>query len=133
MCLGVLAVRRSDARCFPAGERAFCELPDGRPIEARFRAIPPGRAGKTRSSTAVLDGPGSLQPGLPVRVRLLPSRGEVSDAIVISEDALQTLEGRDVVFVRTKQGFRLRNVTVGRRSAGRVEIVSGLKIGRAHV
>ncbi|SNS97011.1 efflux RND transporter periplasmic adaptor subunit [Sphingopyxis indica] len=123
------AVGPTDAERLAPGDRAIVELPDGRTIEARVRAITPGLAGETRSATAVLDVPGSLQPGLPVRVRLLPSRGEVSDAIVISEDALQTLEGRDVVFVRTKQGFRLRNVTVGRRSAGRVEIVSGLKPG----
>src|SRR3546814_16937334 len=64
------------------------------------------------------------------RVRLLPSRGEVSDAIVISEDALQSLEGRDVVFVRTNQGFRAQKVTIGRRSAGRVEVLSGLKPGQ---
>src|SRR3546814_12811259 len=60
----------------------------------------------------------------------LPSRGEVSDAIVISEDALQSLEGRDVVFVRTNQGFRAQKVTIGRRSAGRVEVLSGLKPGQ---
>src|SRR3546814_20889169 len=78
---------------------------------------------------SVLDVPGSLQPGLAVRVRLLPSRGEASNAIVIPDEALQTLEGRDVVLVRTKQGFRARTVTLGQRSAGRVEISSGLKPG----
>src|SRR3546814_14405441 len=62
-------------------------------------------------------------------VRLLPSRGEASNAIVIPDEALQTLEGRDVVLVRTKQGFRARNVTLGQRTAGRVEISSGLKPG----
>src|SRR3546814_20972821 len=62
-------------------------------------------------------------------VRLLPSRGEASNAIVIPDEALQTLEGRDVVLVRTKHGFRARNVTIGQRSAGRVEISSGLKPG----
>lgn len=124
------AVGPTDAERLAPGDRAIVELPDGRTIEARVRAITPGLAGETRSATAVLDVPGSLQPGLPVRVRLLPSRGEVSDAIVISEDALQSLEGRDVVFVRTKEGFRAQKVTIGQRSAGRVEIVSGLKSGQ---
>src|SRR3546814_1101337 len=50
--------------------------------------------------------------------------------IVITYEALQTLEGRDVVFVRTKEGFRAQSVTVGQRSAGRVEILSGLKPGQ---
>ncbi|BBC71646.1 metal transporter [Altererythrobacter sp. B11] len=124
------AVGPTDAQRLVRGDRAVVELPDGRTIEARVRAITPGLAGETRSATAVLDVPGSLQPGLPVRVRLLPSRGEVSDAIVIPEEALQTLEGRDVVFVRTEDGFRANNVTVARRSAGRVEIASGLKTGQ---
>ena len=124
------AVGPIDAQRLAPGDRAIIELPDGRTIDARVRAVTPGLGGETRSATAVLDVTGSLQPGLAVRVRLLPSRGEVSDAIVISEDALQSLEGRDVVFVRTNQGFRTQNVTIGQRSAGRVEIVSGLKPGQ---
>ena len=124
------AVGPIDAQRLAPGDRAIIELPDGRTIDARVRAVTPGLGGETRSATAVLDVAGSLQPGLAVRVRLLPSRGEVSDAIVISEDALQSLEGRDVVFVRTNQGFRAQKVTIGRRSAGRVEVLSGLKPGQ---
>lgn len=124
------AVGSVDAQRLVQGDRAIVELPDGRTIEARVRAVTSGLTGETRSATAVLDVPGSLQPGLPVRVRLLPSRGEVSDAIVIPEEALQSLEGRDVVFLRTQRGFRASKVTVGRRSAGRVEITSGLKPGQ---
>jgi membrane fusion protein, heavy metal efflux system len=123
------AVGPIDAQRLAPGDRAIVELPDGRTLDARVRAVTPGLGGETRSATAVLDVQASLQPGLAVRVRLLPSRGEVSDAIVISEDALQSLEGRDIVFVRTNQGFRAQKVTIGRRSAGRVEIISGLKAG----
>ena len=63
-------------------------------------------------------------------MRLLPSRGDVSTSIVVPEDAVQTVDGRDAVFVRTQQGFRARFVTLGQRSAGRVEIVSGLTAGQ---
>ncbi|MCF8707715.1 efflux RND transporter periplasmic adaptor subunit [Rhizorhapis sp. SPR117] len=124
------AVGPTDAQRLAPGDQAIVELPDGRTIEARVRAITPGLAGDTRSATAVLDVSGSLQPGLAVRVRLLPSGGGAPGAIVIAEDALQSLEGRDVVFVRTKEGFRAQKVTIGQRSAGRVEIVSGLKSGQ---
>lgn len=123
------AVGPTDAQRLAPGDRAIVELSDGRTIEARVRAITPGLAGDTRSATAVLDVSGSLQPGLAVRVRLLPSGGDASDGIVIAEDALQSLEGRDIVFVRTGQGFRAQKVTIGQRSAGRVEITSGLKPG----
>lgn len=123
------AVGPTDAQRLSAGDRAIIELPDGRTMEARVRAVTPGLATETRSATAVLDVSGTLQPGLAVRVRLLPSRGDTSNAIVVPEDALQSLEGRDVVFVRTAKGFRAQTVTIGQRSNGRVEILRGLSGG----
>ncbi|KMS53674.1 metal transporter [Sphingobium baderi LL03] len=126
------AVGPTDAQRLTPGDRAIIELPDGRTAEARVRAVTPGLANDTRSATAVLDVSGSLQPGLAVRVRLLPSRGSTSNAIVVPEDAVQTLEGRDIVFVRTAKGFRAQTVTIGQRSNGRVEILKGL-VGGAQV
>ena len=73
---------------------------------------------------------GRLQPGLALRVRLFPSRGGVSAAIVVPEEAVQSLNGRDMVFVRTPKGFKATPVTTGQRSAGRIEIVSGLGAGQ---
>ena len=123
------AVGPGDAQRLSPGDRAIIELADGRTIDARVRAVTPGLASETRSATAVLDVPGALQPGLAVRVRLLPSRGDTSNAIVVPEDAVQSLEGRDVVFVRTAKGFRAQTVTIGQRSNGRVEILKGLPDG----
>lgn len=123
------AVGPTDAQRLAPGDRAIIELPDGRTIDARVRAVTPGLGSETRSATAVLDVAGSLQPGLAVRVRLLPSRGDTSDAIVVPEDAVQTLEGRDIVFVRTAKGFRAQTITIGQRSNGRVEILKGLSPG----
>jgi cobalt-zinc-cadmium efflux system membrane fusion protein len=123
------AVGPADAQRLSPGDRAIVELPDGRTLEGRVRAVTPGLSGETRSATAVLDVPGALQPGLALRVRLLPSRGDLSNAIAVPDDAVQSLEGRDVVFVRTAKGFRAQNVTIGQRSNGRVEIVKGLAPG----
>jgi len=123
------AVGPADAQRLSPGDRAIVELPDGRTVEGRVRAVTPGLNNETRSATAVLDVPGSLQPGLAVRVRLLPSRGDISNSIVVPDDAVQSFEGRDVVFVRTAKGFRAQSVTIGQRSNGRVEIVKGLSPG----
>ena len=124
------AVGPTDAQRLTSGDRAIIELPDGRTVEGRVRAVTPGLANDTRSATAVLDVSGSLQPGLAVRVRLLPGGGgTTSNAIVVPEDAVQTLEGRDIVFVRTAQGFKAQSITIGQRSNGRVEIVKGLAAG----
>ena len=123
------AVGPADAQRLSPGDRAIIELQDGQTVKAQVRAVTPGLANDTRSATAVLDVSGTLQPGLAVRVRLLPSRGSTSSAIVVPEDAVQTLEGRDIVFVRTAKGFRAQPITIGQRSNSRVEILKGLPAG----
>lgn len=125
------AVGPADAQRLAPGDRAVIELPDGSTTSARVRAVTPTLSGETRAATAVLDVIGGrLQPGLAVRVRLFPSRGGTSTAIVVPEEAVQSLNARDVVFVRTSKGFKATPVTTGQRSAGRIEIVSGLSAGQ---
>jgi len=125
------AVGASDATRLTPGDKAIIELPDGQTVEARVRAVTPTLSGETRAATAVLDVTNSLlQPGLAVRVRMMPSRGATSSAIVVPEEAVQSVGGRDVVFVRTANGFKAMPVTTGQRSAGRIEIASGLPVGR---
>ena len=125
------AVGAADASRIQSGDRAVVELPDGRTVDARVRAVTPTLSGETRAATAVLDVTGGeLQPGLAVRVRIMPRRGGGSTAIVVPEEAVQSLNARDVVFVRTSRGFKATPVTTGQRSAGRIEIVSGLAAGQ---
>lgn len=125
------SVGPADMARFRAGDRATIDLPDGSTAEGRVRSVTPTLGAETRAATVVIDiAGGRLQPGLGVRVRLYPSVGAQSSAIVVPEDAVQSLEGREVVFVRTSQGFRAQTVAVGRRSAGRAEILSGLKSGQ---
>jgi cobalt-zinc-cadmium efflux system membrane fusion protein len=124
------AVGPGDAERLSPGDRAIVELVDGRTVEGRVRSVTPTLSGDTRSATALLDVPGGvLQPGLGVRARLMPSRTAHSAGISVAEDAVQSVDGRDAVFTRTAKGFRARFVTLGQRSAGRVEIVAGLKPG----
>ena len=42
---------------------------------------------------------------------------------------MQNLDGRDVLFVRTPQGFRPQPVLVGIRSGGSAQILSGARAG----
>src|SRR3546814_6314489 len=55
------AVGPTDAQRLAPGDRAIIELPDGRTVEGRVRAVTPGLANDTRSAKAVLDVSGSLQ------------------------------------------------------------------------
>jgi cobalt-zinc-cadmium efflux system membrane fusion protein len=120
-----------DAQRIRLGDGAVIELPDGRTIAARVRAVTPTLSGETRAATAVIDVTDrTLQPGQSVRVRLKPAAAGQAGGIVVPESAVQSLKGRDVVFVRSANGFRAWPVTTGRRSAGRIEILSGLTAGQ---
>jgi cobalt-zinc-cadmium efflux system membrane fusion protein len=46
--------------------------------------------------------------------------------VVAPVSAVQTVEGKKAVFVRTKDGFEKRDVVLGQRDGQSVEIVSGL-------
>jgi cobalt-zinc-cadmium efflux system membrane fusion protein len=126
------SISGADAPRIAPGDRAVVELADGRTLEGRVRSITPSLDAETRAATAVLDVPSpGLQPGQTVRVRIVPRGAGPSNTIVVPDEAVQNVEGRDVVFVRTQAGFQAVPVTVGQRSAGRAEIVSGLKPGQA--
>jgi len=63
-------------------------------------------------------------------VRIRPSAASGSaTAIAVPEEAVQTIDGHDSVFVQTDSGFAVRHVAVGSRSAGQAAIVSGLQAG----
>jgi cobalt-zinc-cadmium efflux system membrane fusion protein len=126
-------VTAADAERVRPGDAAVIETANGDTRNAVVRSVTPGVSAETRAATVVLTlagGGANLQPGQTARVRILAGRG-AGGAIVIPQDAIQSLEGRDVVFVRTPKGFRARPVMVGQRSAGRAEIAAGLKPGEA--
>lgn len=52
--------------------------------------------------------------------------GQSVGGLTVPSDAVQTLEGASVVFVRTATGFRAVPVLVGRQAGDRTEILSGL-------
>ena len=71
---------------------------------------------------------GKLKPGMFADVEIVT---DVLDGVLlIPDDALQTLEDQQVVFVAADGGtFTKRTVRVGREQNGRVEIVDGLRDG----
>ena len=128
-----VALPSEDASRIQPGDEAALIVGDGREIGARVRSVTPSLDAESRSATAVLTltraVPG-LQPGSFLQARIRPS-GEVDqNRIAVPEDAVQVLEGRDVVFVRTRRGFQAREVETGSRSAGMVTILSGLEPGQ---
>jgi cobalt-zinc-cadmium efflux system membrane fusion protein len=50
-------------------------------------------------------------------------------AVLVPSDAIQRIDGRQVVFVESATGFAPRAIAVGREGATRVEVLSGLAAG----
>jgi len=125
-----VSVLAPDARRIQPGNAAVIELIDGETRSAVVRSVTPGLDPESRTATVVLQpaGIGGLTQGQGLRARIRPGGGGAG-GIVLPEEAVQSVEGRDVVFVRTAQGFQATNVVIGQRSGGRIEIVEGLRSG----
>lgn len=127
-----VAVTAIDAKRIQAGDQAVVELTSGQVVTAVVRTITPGVSEETRSATVVLTLTGDasvLQPGQLVRARIT-TRQSATGGIVVPEEAVQTLDGHDVVFVRTTTGFRVQRVTLGQRTGGRITVTEGLVAGQ---
>lgn len=121
-----------DARSVQPGDRAVIELLGGETIGATVRATTPSVDSETKAATIVLtpDSVAQLTPGQGLRVRITRRGAGAGASISLPEEAVQSVEGRDSVFVQTAKGFLATNVTIGQRGGGRVEIVAGLKPGQ---
>lgn len=125
------AVTAADTNRIAAGSGASIVPANGSPIPAKVQAVTPTVSGSARAATVLVvpvQQTDRLVVGEGVQVRL---RTQVSDAASLSvpEDAVQNLDGRDVLFVRTQDGFRVRAVLVGARSGGAAQIISGVQAG----
>ena len=129
------AVPVNDAHRIKPGDSALVELSNGGLVEAGVRSVTPALDPQSRAATVVLQltgAPGGLTQGQAVRVRITP-RGTQQTGIILPEEAVQQIEGRDMVFVRVKGGFQAVPVSIGSRSGGRIEILDGLRAGQTVV
>lgn len=125
------AVTAMDATRVAIGDAARITTLMGMHITATVRSVTPTLNEDTRSATVVLSlsaEHGDLSPGEIVQAIITP-KGDPVQQVIVPEDAVQNVDGRNVVFVRTAKGFRVQPVAVGARSAGRVSVLSGLNAG----
>jgi cobalt-zinc-cadmium efflux system membrane fusion protein len=123
------SITAGDTSRIATGSEATIVLASGSPVPARVLAVTPTAMGVARTATVVVvptQATNALVVGEGVQVRL---RTQPSDATALSvpEDAVQNLDGKDVLFVRTEQGFRAQPVLVGTRSGGAAQILSGAR------
>ena len=129
------SVSAIDSQRIRPGDRALIELASGGLVESIVRSVTPSLNPESRAATAVLQlngAPGGLTQGQAVRVRITP-RGSQERGIILPEQAVQQIDGKDMVFVQVKDGLQAVPVSVGSRSGGRVEILDGLRAGQSVV
>ncbi|GLK54093.1 cobalt-zinc-cadmium efflux system membrane fusion protein [Methylopila capsulata] len=124
------SVYRRDLSKVAVGEEVRIDPEDGgAPIPATIGYVAPIGAADTQSALAraVISNDGRLRPGLFATGALHTAERPV--ALAVSVAAVQSLEGRDVVFVRDGDRFEARDVVLGRRDGAMVEVTSGLTAG----
>ncbi|MBR0710302.1 efflux RND transporter periplasmic adaptor subunit [Bradyrhizobium liaoningense] len=114
---------------------------EGQSVEIALRGMTEAGSGKivfvsplldkeTRAARVVAslgNADGRWRPGSFITAGIAVERRDVAVAVPFS--AVQTVDGRKAVFVRTKEGFEKRDIVLGRRDGPVVEIVSGLSAG----
>ncbi len=125
------SVLPADARRIRPGDRAVIELLGGETVTAVVRSATPSLDAESKTATIILtpEGVGQLTPGQGLRVRIMPAGAAPTSMISLPEEAVQTVEGKEVVFVQTAKGFQATTVVTGQRGGGRIEVVDGLKPG----
>ncbi len=107
---------------------------DGAQTRGRIAMVTPFVDEATRSATArvvVDNGDGRWIPGTFVTATITMSEDQLP--VVVPRNAVQNIEGRDVVFVEHEGAFEMTPVTTGRADRASVEITAGLPEGTPYV
>lgn len=100
----------------------------GRSASARISFVSPvlDETTKQVQALAAIDNrAGEWRVGEPVTATILPV-GSGGSSVSVPGTAIQTVENRSVVFVRTADGFKVVPVTIGDSSGGRTIVTGGL-------
>ena len=103
---------------------------DGKRAEGKVVFVSPLLNMETRSARVIVSLPNAdfaWRPGTFVTAEVQISEDAVTARV--PKQALQTVEGKKVAFVRTDEGFEKREVETGKADDDAIEIVSGLKPG----
>lgn len=129
-----LNVHREDFGRLRLGQEVAVQLDKGdAPTRSRIAYLSPVGAENTQTMLArlVLPNPeGEWRPGLYVDGRVTLSSEEVP--LAVAEEAVQELDGREVIFVEEDGAFEAREVRLGARDGEWAELVSGAEPGDAY-
>jgi len=107
---------------------------EGRGAEGKLTLVGPVVDQESRTALGRVELPnpeGFWRPGIFVKGQI--QGGTSSSAVVVPSEAVQNIEGDNVVFVPDGAGFRPVAVTLGKSVKDRTEILAGLKVGDRYV
>jgi len=129
-----LNIYQKDLVSIHKGQTVGIEIGHGIPsVEGKIAWVGPQVDEATRTAKArieLVNSDGSLRPGLFVTAKV--AVGSSLAGLVVPKSALQSFEGKTVVFVRTDEGFEPKPVELGRQNGTTVEILSGLVAGQTY-
>lgn len=124
-----IAIAPSDLPFLEEGQQAIVTGNDGK-AGGKLVFISPAIDPETRSAKAIIEldnADGQWRPGDFANAAIATSTQNAG--IILPKEAVQSIEGQNVVFVQSVGGFQKRNIGLGREDSGHVEIVSGLQAG----
>lgn len=128
------SVYRRDFARIRAGQHITIVLDEGaRPVESTIAYVSPIGSADTQTMLvrAVVDNPdGTLRPGLFVTAEV--TLDDIPVPLAVESSAIQSIDGRQVVFAQDAKGFEVRPVKTGRSDGPMIEILSGLKPGERY-
>jgi len=107
------------------GQVIHVQTPDGQEAPATISAVAPGASGGNTAVVRATPSGRTAPVGSVVSARVMTG-ANAGGAVIVPSEAIQTVEGRPVVFVVEAGGFRATPVTPGRVAAGSTEILRGL-------
>jgi cobalt-zinc-cadmium efflux system membrane fusion protein len=129
-----LSVFRRDLPRVKVGDTVVIDVGDGGPpIEVKLSYISPVGNADTQSALARATVPNEqarLKPGLSVTARLILAVKQAP--VVVKNVAIQTMDNRNVVFVRDGDKFEARDVELGARDSEQVEVLFGVADGETY-
>lgn len=123
----LMAIRKGQRVVISAGQT----IPDAEGVISYVGPVV-GTDSRTAIARVVLpNSTGVFRPGLFVTARVTIDSIEAS--VVVTKDAIQTLEGKKCVFTKDEHGFEPSFVKLGQSNAGFVQVTSGLHPGQQYV
>ncbi|NOZ48280.1 MAG: HlyD family efflux transporter periplasmic adaptor subunit [Chlorobi bacterium] len=130
-----LSVYQKDLPYVKIGQSVVISAGEGLPtVKAKISYISPVIDEITRTATARVELSGNnnvYKPGLFVTGSITTTNIRVS--LSIPKTAIETLDNKPVVFVKTGEGFKPHEIKIGRKNDINVEVISGIKPGDVYV